>query len=121
MTQTAQSASPLSVSSLAQLTFSLLAILALIFAVAWLLKRLKLATPRGSNDIAVLQEMSVGPRERIALIRVGNAQVLIGITPSGITALQPLTVPIVFEPRAVSTPAFAQKLRDLMQRSGGSP
>jgi flagellar protein FliO/FliZ len=119
MTAMAQTASPLSVSSLAQLTLSLLAIIALIFAVAWLLKRLKLATPRSSGDIAVLQEMSVGPRERIALIRIGQSQVLIGISPNGITSLQPLATAIVLNPSVPAVPAFAEKLRELMKRSGG--
>ena len=118
MTEMAHPASPLSVSSLAQLTLSLLAIVALIFAVAWLLKRLKLATPRSSADIAVLQELSVGPRERIALIRIGDAQVLIGISPGGITPLTPLVTPIVVNPAAPAVGAFAERLRDLMKRPG---
>jgi flagellar biogenesis protein FliO len=41
MTGLSQSASPLSVSSLAQLTLSLIAIVGLIFAISWVLKRLK--------------------------------------------------------------------------------
>ena len=49
----AQPASPLSVGSLTQLTLSLIAIVALIFAISWALKRLKLAGPRGSGEIAV--------------------------------------------------------------------
>jgi flagellar protein FliO/FliZ len=118
MTEMAHPAAPLSVSSLAQLTLSLLAIVALIFAVAWLLKRLKLATPRSSGDIAVLQEISVGPRERVALIRVGDAQVLIGISPGGITTLTPLVTPIVLNPAAPAAGAFAERLRDLMKRPG---
>ena len=67
MTAMAQPASPLSVGSLTQLTLSLIAIVALILAISWALKRLKLAGPRGSGEIAVLDELSVGPRERIVL------------------------------------------------------
>ena len=43
MTAMAQPASPLSVGSLTQLTLSLIAIVALILAIGWVLKRFKLS------------------------------------------------------------------------------
>jgi flagellar protein FliO/FliZ len=119
MTGMTQPASPLSVGSLTQLTLSLIAIVALIFAISWALKRLKLARPRGSGDIAVIGELSVGPRERIALIRVGDSQVLVGIGASGLVPLVPLATPIVVK-EGTHAPVFAERLRDLMKRPGGS-
>jgi flagellar protein FliO/FliZ len=73
-------ASPLSFGSLAQLTLSLVAIVALILVLGWVLRRLKFATPRVAADMRVIDELSVGPRERIALVRIGDAQVLVGIS-----------------------------------------
>ena len=119
MTALAQPASPLSVGSLMQLTLSLMAIVALILAISWALKRLKLAGPRGSGEIAVLDELSVGPRERIMLIRVGESQVLVGVGASGLVPLTPLAAPIVLKGGA-APPAFADRLRDMMKRPGGS-
>jgi flagellar protein FliO/FliZ len=113
-----QPASPLSAGSLAQLTLSLLAIVALIFAISWLLKRFKVALPRGSGDMAVIEQVAIGPRERIALVRVGDAQVLVGIGAGGIVALTPLATPIALS-GATSAPAFAERLRDMMKRAGG--
>ena len=115
MTDMAQPASPLSVGSLMQLSLSLVAIVALILAIGWVLKRFKLAVPRSSGDSAVLDELSVGPRERIVLARVGDVQVLIGVGASGIVPLTPLSTPIAVKSLA-STPAFAERLRDLMKR-----
>ena len=117
MTVMAQPTPPLSVSSLAQLSLSLLAILALIFALGWLLKRFKLAGPRGRGDIAVLDELSLSPRERILLVRVGNAQVLVGIGAGGLVGLTPLAVPIEVAPGAAA-PVFADRLRELLGRPG---
>ena len=119
MTGTAQAASPLSVGSLTQLTLSLIAIVALIIAISWALKRLKLAGPRGSGEIAVIDELGLGPRERIVLIRVGESQVLVGVCATGIVSLTPLVVPIVLPP-VMRAPLFAERLRDLMKRPGGS-
>jgi len=119
MTAMAQPASPLSVGSLAQLTLSLIAIVALILAISWALKRLKLAGPRGSGEIAVIDELSVGPRERIVLVRVGEAQVLVGVGAGGVVPLTPLAVPIVLK-GGTPAPPFAERLRDMMKRPGGT-
>jgi flagellar protein FliO/FliZ len=118
MTGMAQPASPLSVGSLTQLTLSLFAIVALILAISWALKRLKLAGPLGSGEIAVLDELSVGPKERIVLIRVGESQVLVGIGAGGLVPLTPLAVPIVLK-GGPTVPPFAERLREMMKRPGG--
>jgi flagellar protein FliO/FliZ len=117
MTAVAQAASPLSVGSLTQLTLSLIAIVGLILAISWALKRLKLASPRGSGEIAVIDELCVGPRDRIVLIRVGDSQLLVGVGASGLVPLTPLATPIVLE-GVGKTPAFAERLRELLKRPG---
>jgi flagellar protein FliO/FliZ len=115
----AQPASPLSVASLTQLTVSLIAIVALILAISWALKRLRLAGPRGSGEIVVLDELSVGPRDRIVLVRVGESQLLVGIGASGLVPLTPLATPIVLK-GGTRSPAFAERLREIMKRPGGA-
>jgi flagellar protein FliO/FliZ len=117
MTSMASPASPLNAGSLAQLTLSLLAILGLIFALSWLMRRLKFSGSHAAGDMAVLDSVSVGPRERIALIRVGDAQVLVGISAAGIVALTPLSQPIGIAPAARPI-AFADRLREMMKRPG---
>ncbi|HWX80370.1 MAG TPA: flagellar biosynthetic protein FliO [Steroidobacteraceae bacterium] len=113
----AQPGSPLSVGSLTQLTLSLVAIVALILAIGWVMKRFKLAAPRGSLDSSVLEELKVGPRERIMLIRIGDAQVLVGIGANGVVPLTPLAAPIALK-TIPAAPAFAERMRELMKRSG---
>jgi flagellar protein FliO/FliZ len=112
-----QPASPVSVGSVAQLALSLAAIIALILAVSWVLKRLKLGTVRGRGEIAVIDQLSLGPRERIVLVRVGESQVLVGVSAGGLVGLTPLAAPI-----AINTPpdaaAFADRLREFMKRPG---
>jgi flagellar protein FliO/FliZ len=120
VTAMAQPVSPLSVGSLTQLTLSLVAVVALILAIGWLMKRFKLTAPRGSLDSGVLEELKLGPRERIVLIRIGDAQVLLGIGASGVVPLTPLAAPIALK-TIRAAPAFAERMRELMKRSGGSP
>ena len=118
MTGMAQPASPLSVGSLTQLTLSLIAIVALILVISWALKRLKMAGPRGSGNISIVDELSVGPRDRIVLVRVGESQVLVGVGASGLVPLTPLAAPIVLK-EVTQAPVFAERLRELMKRPGG--
>ena len=120
MTAMVQPASPLSVGSLTQLTLSLIAIVALIFAIGWVLKRFKLSAPRGSRDSEVLEQLTLSPRERIVLVRVGEAQVLVGIGANGIVPLMPLANSITLK-AAIPSPAFAERLREMMKLPGGSP
>jgi len=112
----------LGVSSLAQLTLSLIAIVALIIAISWVLKRLKIAGPRGRGDIAVLDQLALGPRDRIVLIRVGDAQVLVGVGAGGVVGLTPLAAPITTSRTgpAAQAPAFAERMRELLKRTGSS-
>ena len=104
---------------LTQLTLSLVAIIGLIMAISWALKRLKLAGPRGSGEIAVIDELSMGPRDRIVLIRVGESQVLVGVGASGLVPLTPLAAPIALKGGG-QPPTFADRMRDLMKRPGGA-
>ncbi len=97
MTGLVQPASPVSVGSVAQLALSLAAIVALILAVSWVLKRLKLGAIRGRGEITVIDQLSLGPRERIVLVRVGESQVLIGVGAGGLVGLTPLAAPIAIE------------------------
>jgi flagellar protein FliO/FliZ len=120
VTSLAPPASPLSMGSVAQLAVSLAAIVALIIAISWVLKRLKMGAPRGRGEIAVLDELALGPRERIVLVRVGESQVLLGIGAGGVVGLTPLASPIAIK-TAPDSPVFADRLRELMRRPGRSP
>jgi flagellar protein FliO/FliZ len=111
--------SPLSAGSLAQLTLSLLLIVGLIFAISWLLKRFRIAVPNARGDMAVVDQVAVGPRERVVLVRVGDSQVLVGVGASGIVALTPLAAPIALKP-SVPAAVFADRLRELMKRPGSA-
>jgi hypothetical protein len=99
VTTLAAPASPLSVGSVAQLTLSLAAIVALIFAVSWVVKRLKLGAPRGGRGEI-------------------DAQVLVGIGAGGVVGLTPLDKPIAVK-TSPEQPAFADRLREFMKRPGG--
>ena len=100
---------------LMQLTLSLIVVLTLIFAITWLVKRLNLAAPRASRAMAIVDELTLGPRERLLLVRVGESQVLLGVGAAGVVALTPLPAPIHVPPAAPDA-GFASRLREIMHR-----
>lgn len=118
MTGLAAPASPLSVSSIAQLSLSLVAVVALILGLSWALKRLRVGGAKSRGEIAVIDQLALGPRERIVLVRVGESQVLLGICAGAVVGLTPLTTPIALK-AAPDGPAFAERLREFMKRPGG--
>ncbi len=68
---------------------SLVLVFGLLGGLLWGLKRLQMRVQPGQpgRRLALLETLSVGPRQKIALVRVGQAQVLLGVSPGQITAL----------------------------------
>ena len=79
--------SPVSNSGLLELVAGLAFVILLIFVLAWLYKRFGNAGIGMGGLIKVTAAMSLGNRDRIALITVGPQQLLIGISPGRISTL----------------------------------
>ncbi len=76
-----------SAGSVAQVVIGLAAVLALVGAVAWLLKRFSGLRGTGSDLIRVVGAAAVGQRERIVLVEVGGTWLLVGVAPGQVRAL----------------------------------
>lgn len=69
---------------------SMLLVLVLLVGLLWGLKRLQAGALRpggASRQLHIIEAVSVGPRQKIALVRVGSREVLVGVSPAQITAL----------------------------------
>jgi len=76
---------------LAQVTLSLVLVLAAVFAAAWLLRKLRPGYAKGdAGAITVVAEKAVGPRERVVLLQVGDERVLVGVASGSVRALHTL-------------------------------
>ncbi|MGE7991350.1 flagellar biosynthetic protein FliO [Pseudomonas sp. NPDC089554] len=100
---------------LAQMLFGLLLVVGLIFGLAWLLRRMQVASPRGGQVIEIVGSRAIGPRDRLLLVQVGKEQILIGHSPGNIEALHVLAEPVPMPANArPAAPEFAQRLLELM-------
>jgi flagellar protein FliO/FliZ len=103
-----------------QVLFSLAFILAVIVALAWLATRLRLTPRTASSALQVLADVPVGPKERVVLLKVGDAQALVGVGADGVRSLRLLESSIDV-PAGESAPnAFADRLKQLMTPPTGA-
>ncbi len=79
---------------------ALLLVVALILALAWLLRRLPGGALRPHRDLRVVAQLAVGVRERVVVIAVGERQYLLGVTAESVNLLQQLDPPLTDAPPA---------------------
>jgi flagellar protein FliO/FliZ len=101
-------AEPLGAGSVLQLTLSLAAVVAAIFGLGWLLRRLHGLPGSTHRALKVIATLPVGTRDRIAIIQAGETQVLIGVSPGRIQTLHVLERPVAEQPR--KAPVFKSLL-----------
>ncbi len=110
------SPAPTSLTSLITVGVGLIAVLAIIFGCAWVVRRMNGLTGVNNQAMKVVAAMALGARERIALIDVGGTQILVGITPSAIRTLHVFDEPVV-TPGDGGSSDFARRLQSMIGRS----
>ncbi len=111
---------PITSSGIVEMTSGLIFVVLLIFALAWLFKRMGTNSFGLSSAIKILAAMSLGNRDRIALIEVGEKQMLIGISPGRIATLHVFDEPVdLAVGRETTEHDFASKLQSIL--SGNKP
>jgi flagellar protein FliO/FliZ len=100
---------------------ALLLVLGLILGLAWLLRRLPGAGFRPSEGLRVVASLQLGAKERAVVVEVGGQQLLLGVTPAGISRLHELPQPLppVEAPKLPNLkdlPNFAQLLSQRLRK-----
>jgi flagellar protein FliO/FliZ len=67
-----------------------IAVIAMIPLALWLMKRGQALRPRASGPLAVVAGLSMGPRERVAVIQAGGRYLVVGVTAQSINVLATL-------------------------------
>ena len=115
----AAAAAPVGAGGLVSVTLALLVVLAAIFAVAWVARRVRGMGNRLGNAIDVLADLPLGPKERAVLLKVGAEQILIGVAPGRVSALHVLREPIEIPKAAAATNPASASFGALLKRSLG--
>lgn len=109
-------------SPLLQVSGALLGIIAFILIAAWLAKRVGLAgKTAGARGLKVSASTTLGPRERVVIVDVEDARLVLGVTASNINVLHKLPpAPVVVDERADAPADFQSVMKSLLKRSGRS-
>ncbi|WP_299729568.1 flagellar biosynthetic protein FliO [uncultured Endozoicomonas sp.] len=109
---------PVSEMNFIQIMMPLLMVIALIFMIAWLVKRFnpKLSTMGMSKEIEILSSTQLSTQSKLSLIRVGGKDLLIGITPQSISLLKEYDEPVVKEQPEKEQVALADQFRSLLKK-----
>lgn len=107
-----------SATSLVQMIIALIFVLVAVVMLGWFSKRFIGASRSSGGKIKILSGTSVGSREKLMLIQVGEEQMLIGVAPGRVSKLHHFDNPVVevadADPKL--TP-FALKLHQFMKKS----
>ena len=110
-----------SYSSIWQVIFSLLLVLAAVGLVAWIMKRINLSQHGTIKLLKVISSVAVGQRERVVVIEVNDTWLVVGVAPGQVRTLHSLpksTAPISQTQNPPSNPAgsFQVWLKQMMEK-----
>ena len=112
---TVQSSAPVSAAPLLQVSGALIAIIALILAAAWL----GFAPKRtGVNGLKISASASLGARERVVVVDVEDARLVLGVTAGQINLLHKLPPSVPTE--EIPQTDFQSVMKNLLKRGGRS-
>jgi flagellar protein FliO/FliZ len=97
-----------------QMLLGLLLVLAVVFAIAFVARRLRGASGVGANGIEVLAQASLGAKEKTVIVRVDGERLLLGVASGQVTLLKTLSAGSDAPPPAVTgrqVASFAALLR----------
>ncbi len=105
-----------SAGSLLQVFIGLVAVLLLIFGTAWVAKRLGVTRGGSSNLLHVVSSASVGARERVVVVEIGDNWLVVGVAAGSVNALMTLPKGEIqaAAPAAFNT-SFAANLKQLIE------
>ena len=102
---------------LVQVLGSLGVVLALVLALAWLARRLSRSRTAQTRGLRLIGGISLGAKERIVLVQVGDQQLLVGVAPGCLQTLHVLPQPLTED--AGTSPGFPEKMSELMGKVQG--
>ena len=116
---------PVDFGGMVEMLAGLVLVVLLILGLAWLYRKVAVNSGGFGGIIRVQSAMSLGNRDRIALIAVGEKQMLLGISPGRISTLHVFEEPVELTQRE-TTPGregvpdsdFAARLRRLVSEGG---
>ena len=100
---------------LTQFVVGLAIVLLTVIALAWFLRRFGRLQSSADGTMQLIGGLALSTRERIVLVQVGKAQILLGVAPGRVDAIHVLDEPIENNKQHAPTESeFARRLKDVI-------
>lgn len=103
-----------------KLSLSLIFIVGLILACAWLVRRMSGGAGFNHRHMKVLSILPLGSREKLMLVKAGDEYLLLGVTPHSINTLHRYDEPVDLAETHFSSP-FADRMKGLLKGLDSDP
>ena len=113
-----QSVTVISYADVLQWVFALIIVLGIFAVFIWLLRKSGSLSITGKSQLAIVSGLSLGMREKLVLVKVGDKQLLLGVTPGRVDKLLELEGDSrLFQQQTDSGERreFAKKLQQVLQ------
>ena len=96
----------------------LLLVVFLIITIAWLIRRLGGMPMMGGQAMKVNTVLSVGAREKVVLVDIGEKQILLGVAPGRVSHLQSFDQPVINKANTdTHTEDFSSTIKSLLGKA----
>jgi len=100
--------------SLGEVLLALMLIIALIFLLAWFMKRIGYAGVNHTSAMKIKACLPLSSKEKLLVIEIGDEQVVIGVAPGFVGHIKSLETPLVVPEPADKTP-FASAMSQVIK------
>jgi len=106
---------PYEADGLASLSLAIGVIVLLLWGGMWALRRMRPSAPVwGARDCSIVRSVTLGPRERLVVVRVGTRHLVVGVGSAAVSLLCELDEPLA--PIAPANAKFGEAIRKAMER-----
>lgn len=110
---------PMSAEYVVKTIIGMIVVIGIIVALAWLVRRMGRMNGLLSGEIKIVSSLSLGTREKLVLVQVGEEQFLLGATPQQINRIARIKLPITAG--AAAAPAERITFQQLYSRLKNGP
>ncbi len=114
--KTASEVDPFSISNILQMAAGLAFVLLLIFLLGWFYRRFGSPKTINNGDFRIVAGLSMGQRERVVMLEVGDKQILLGVGPGHVEKIHVFDEPVIKTNEAGTGESFSERLSSVIRQ-----
>lgn len=108
---------PFAMANIMQMLLGLAFVIVLIFVLGWFYRRFGTPGASSNSDFRIVAGLSMGQRERVVMLQVGQHQILLGVGPGHVEKIHVFDEPVITESSS-SGGSFSESLAKVISQRG---